>query len=320
MQLRWGMGYALGATAIAGFAWAIARGARGVQVRGLRSSAGWASSRRTAGRAEIVVLTWTVVYFAVTGAFFAKFMRYMQPLTPFLMIYAAAFLWLLLRRPWRQLAVSFVAVMTALYAVAFMSMYRAEHPWNEASRWIYEHVPAGSHFTSEVWDDPLPATIEVDGELYNRHIYEFSEVNWLTGSASSDNEAKLKLNLSRIAQADYLVVSSNRGYGVVTRLHQLYPLSHQYYERLFAGELGFDVVVVTGRSPRLKMFSIWPDRFGDTGLTLPQPIADFLEGHADFSPGKADESFTVYDQPMAIIFYNRQQLTVDEMLSTFQLP
>lgn len=320
MQLRWGMGYALGATAIAGFAWAIARGVRRLQARGRRRGDAKPASRGTAGRAEIVVLTWTVVYFAVTGAFFAKFMRYMQPLTPFLMIYAAAFLWLMLRRPWRQLAVGFVTMMTALYAVAFMSMYQDEHPWNEASRWIYEHVPPGAHFTSEVWDDPLPGSIEVDGELYNRHIYEFSEVNWLTGAAALDDEAKLKLNLSRIAQADYLVLSSNRGYGVVTRLPQHYPLSHQYYERLFAGDLGFDVVAVTGRSPHLGMLSIWPDRFGDTGLTIPKPISDFLEGHADFSPGKADESFTVYDQPMAIVFFNRQQFTVDEMLSRFLLP
>jgi hypothetical protein len=213
-----------------------------------------------------------------------------------------------------------VAIMTALYAVAFMNMYQDEHPWNEASRWIFENVPPGAQFTSEIWDDPLPGSIEVDGEFYNRHIYEFGEVNWLTGIASSDDEEKLKLNLSRIAQTDYLVLSSNRGYGVVTRLHQLYPLSHQYYERLFAGELGFDVVLVSGRSPHLGMFNIWPDRFGDTGLALPQPITEFLDGYADFSPGKADESFTVYDQPMAIVLYNRQQLTVDEMLSTFQLP
>lgn len=320
MQLRWGMGYALGVPAIAGFAWAIARGGRKLRARSRRGVDDRAPSREAAGRAEVVVLAWTGVYFLVTGAFFAKFMRYMQPLTPFLMIYAAAFLWIVLGRSWRQLAVGTVAIVTALYAVAFMSMYQDEHPWNEASRWIYENVPPGANFTSEIWDDPLPGSIEVEGEFYNRHIYEFGEVNWLTGTASSDDEAKLKLNLSRVAQADYLVLSSNRGYGVVTRLHRLYPLSHQYYERLFAGKLGFDVVLVTGRGPHLGAFSIWPDRFGETGLALPKPIMDFLEVYADFSPGKADESFTVYDQPMAIILYNRQRLTVDEMLSTFQRP
>jgi hypothetical protein len=291
-----------------------------LQAQGRRGVDDWTPLLAIAGRAEVVVLVWTVGYFAVTGAFFAKFMRYMQPLTPFLMIYAAAFLWLLLRRPWRHLAVGLIASITALYAVAFMSMYQDEHPWNEASRWIYENVPPGAQFTSEIWDDPLPGSIEIEGEFYNRRIYEFGELNWLAGTASSDDEAKLKLNLSRIAQADYLVLSSNRGYGVVTRLQRLYPLSHQYYERLFAGELGFDVVLVTGRSPHLGTFNIWPNRFGDTNLTLPGPITDFLEVYADFSPGKADESFTVYDQPMAIILRNRQQLTVDEMLRAFQLP
>lgn len=320
MQLRWGMGPALGVAALVGFAWAAYRGGRWLQAFWRKRSGLTALARSTATGSEVVVLAWTMIYFLIAGAFFTKFMRYMQPLTPLLMVYAAALLWRALKGRWRYVASGLVIATTALYALAFINMYEEEHPWNETSRWIYNNVQPGARFTSELWDDPLPSSMEIDDRFYNRHIYEYGEVDWLSGTGERDDADKLKLNLSRIAQTDYLTVSSNRGYGVVMRLEHLYPLSHQYYQRLFAGDLGFEVVLVTGRSPRLGDFNIWPDRFGGLGLVLPAAVLDFLAEHAGFSPGRADESFTVYDQPLAILLYNREHYTVEQMLTLFQLP
>jgi hypothetical protein len=36
--------------------------------------------------------------------------------------------------------------------------------------------------------------------------------------------------------------------------------------------------------------------------------------------GRADESFTVYDQPLTIIFQNRGRLSAEEMQAFFTLP
>ena len=38
-------------------------------------------------------------------------------------------------------------------------VYRGEHTWITASRWIYENVPEGSTILWELWDDPLPKSI-----------------------------------------------------------------------------------------------------------------------------------------------------------------
>ena len=70
--LRWGIGWPLGILAFAGFAWALVKLVIG------RARPG-----------ELIILSWVVPYFAVTGLFLAKFMRYMVPVTPFLMVFAA---------------------------------------------------------------------------------------------------------------------------------------------------------------------------------------------------------------------------------------
>lgn len=317
MQLRWGMGYLLGVPAFAGFAWAAYRGLRGVREHNGRRSC----ARMTiASRGELVVLAWTLPYFLVTGSFFAKFMRYMQPLTPFLMIYAAALLWHISHQSRRRLAIAVALLGTALYAFAFVNMYGEEHPWNAASQWMYENVESGALIAGERWDDPLPSSMEVDGRFQSRHVYDYTELTWLSGTFAADDVEKLARNLEQLAQADYATLSSNRGYGVVARLPEYYPLSYQYYERLFAGDLGFEVVFVTGRSPQLAGVALWPDRFGETGLDAPPLVRQFLDSHADLTLGKADESFTVYDQPMPIILHNREHLTVEEMLQRFDLP
>ena len=69
---QWGLGWPLGVVAWGGFVWALVR-----------------FGMRRAGRAEVVMLAWALPYFALTGAFHAKFLRYMAPLLPFLLIFGA---------------------------------------------------------------------------------------------------------------------------------------------------------------------------------------------------------------------------------------
>ncbi len=73
-MLLWGMGLALGLAVIAGFFWLC-----------------WRIWKRNAG-SWLVVMSWVVVYGAITGSFYVKFMRYMLPLYPFLTLMAASVL------------------------------------------------------------------------------------------------------------------------------------------------------------------------------------------------------------------------------------
>jgi 4-amino-4-deoxy-L-arabinose transferase-like glycosyltransferase len=314
MQLRWGMGYGLGIAAFAGLVWAAWR----VASKGLRWQKRFRVPVPTSAMAgEVVLLAWTVPYFLVTGSFYVKFMRYLQPLTPFLVIYAAALLLGIVPRWRRNLALAVVGVMTVLYATSFVAIYGEPHPWLVASRWIFENVEPGAVIVAEHWDDPLPSSIDVAGVHRRSGEFVAAEVNWLSGIREADNVTKLEANLGVLAAADYVSIASNRGYGVIARLPDLYPLSSQYYPLLFSGQLGFEPVFVNARSPHIGTVHYWPARFSASGLTAPDLVEWYLSQPMILSPGPADESFTVYDQPMPMLFQNTGRLSADEMLALF---
>src|SRR6266516_2902303 len=73
-MILWGMGLMLGLVAFGGLLWFV-----------------WRIWRRNAGLWPIV-LSWVLVYGAITGSFYVKFMRYMLPLYPFLTLMGAALL------------------------------------------------------------------------------------------------------------------------------------------------------------------------------------------------------------------------------------
>ncbi len=116
------------------------------------------------------MLAWALPYFALTGAFHAKFLRYMAPLLPFLVVFGAAaamaaYRWLGARwgrrgrAAWAALAVV-TAAFTLGWALAFTGIYRQEHPWIAASRWIYSNIPEGKKLLTEHWDDSLPLALD----------------------------------------------------------------------------------------------------------------------------------------------------------------
>ncbi len=327
MQLRWGMGPVLGLIAFAGFFWAAWR-----FFRALRS---WWRDGRPASAfqnpvapgderfpftvGEMIVLAWTIPFFVTTGALFVKFMRYMQPLTPFLMIYAAGLVLSIRAKMARRVAVGVLLFFTGLYALAFMNMYRQPHPWIVASQWLYENAEPGSLIVSEMWDDRLPDNVDVDGQRKQRDIFRLDDVNWLSGTEDADSLEKLIANLTLVAESDYLALSSNRNYGVIPRLEERYPLSSQYYDLLFDGELGFEVAYAVSRHPNIFGLALISDPFGWPGLETPPAVQAYLSEGATIPMGRFDESFTVYDQPLAIIFKNVDKLSAEQLLERFQL-
>lgn len=324
MQLRWGMGPLLGLAAFAGFAWFLylaGRQALGkIRLRRGELVGSLSEAIVAIGRPELVILAWTVPFFVTTGGLYVKFMRYLQPLTPFLMLFAAALLLCLPRPLWRRMAVGAVLIVTGLYAWAFVNIYRDSHPWIAASTWIYENIPAGSFILSETWDDPLPDTVIHDGQRLSRQLYETDNLNWLSGTGAADSPEKLAENLSLLAQADYVALSSNRNYGVIPRLPDQYPLSSQYYQLLMDGQLGFQVVYAGSRQPNWLGIHLKPDTFSWPGLPVPEPVQAYLNGRWGPNWGRADESFTVYDQPLTLILENKARLSASEMSALFEIP
>lgn len=327
MQLRWGMGWLLGLVAFAGFGWLLLRALVGV-LAGRRPGLDRRLQPLLAGNwpplsaGEGVVVAFALPFFLVTGGFFVKFMRYMQPLLPLLVVAGAGLLWQIARQR-RRIAVLLAGLTlaaTALYAVAFVSLYAEPHPWVMVSRWLHENARTASVIATEKWDEALPSSVTVGGELRSRNVFEAVELDWLGGIGPNDTTEKLAQNLERLAASDYLIVASNRSYGVAGRLPAYYPLTGRYYAHLFAADLGFEPVFVAGRAPRLGPLWLWPDPFEHARLQPPPLAAEYLASRALLRLGYADESFTVYDQPFAIIFRNTGRLSPAEMMARIAAP
>jgi 4-amino-4-deoxy-L-arabinose transferase-like glycosyltransferase len=330
MQVRWGMGPLLGLVGFSGFAWAIWRVVRGAlnwrrMRRNLTEPAAETTPFRLAGArypltmSELVVLAWTIPFFLTTGALDVKFMRYLQPLVPFLMLYGAAMVLSWHRVALRRVAAGLILAATAVYALAFVNMYERPHPWVAASEWIYEHIAPSSFIVYEAWDDPLPDGLEINGARRRRSEYQTGVANWLSGTSTKDSEDKLRQNLALLSRADFVIISSNRNYGVIPRLPERYPLSSQYYALLFDGDLGYEVVYAGTRMPTLLGLHLKSDSFDWPGLDPPQAVAEFLDRLPGFNLGRFDESFTVYDQPLVIIFANKGRLSAEEMAELFAI-
>lgn len=314
MQIRWGMGPALGVVAFAGLAWAVWRAWRG-----------WGYQRHTpyllhpARRPDWIILAWVIPFFLFTGGLQVKFMRYMQPIVPCLMIYAAALIWQQHRAVWRYTLALLVLFFTGLYAAAFVRLYAVPHPWVEVSNWVYANVPPGALILTEQWDTRLPGSLTSDGVYYSSGRYAYDTLTWLTGADSQDDVAKLTANVNRLAAADYLIVASNRVYGVTPLLPQRYALSSQFYPLLFDGALGYELAYVVQRGPHLGAYYLKPDTFTRPGLTPPVGVAAYLSSLAGLNWGFVDESFTVYDQPLTMVFKNVGGFSAETLLAHFNL-
>lgn len=313
---RWGMGWPLGAAALAGTGWALLRAGGGLRRGGRRFSV----ALRPAQRSLWVTLAWVVPFVLITGGFQVKFMRYLQPAVPFVLIFGAAWLLSWRRRAARRAAVAVVVAATALYAAAFSAIYRAPHPWVTASAWLHDNVPSGAVIAGESWDEQLPSSLTVDGKRLSRTAFTLTTLSWLSTSGARDDVAKLDVNLGTLADADFVVIASNRNYGVLPRLPALYPLSGQVHARLFDGSLGFEPVLVAGRAPYLGGVTLHADRFAWPGVTPPALVQQFLAQPGSVLWGRADESFTVYDQPLVIILQNVARLSAESMRQQFDLP
>ena len=282
-QVVWGLGWPLGLAALAGSAWALGKAAF------IRAKAG-----------ELIVWAWVVPYFGITGAFLAKFNRYMSPVLPFVLLFAAGLIvWLIqLRvRPagfhwhWR-LAVRLPGVILAVLAIGgglFWSLaytngvYASEHTWVTASRWVYAKAPPGSVILWESWDDPLPKSLPGEPGM-DMGSHGLRHIDW--SPYEEETAEKYEILREKLLEADYVIYSSKRIYESVDELPARYPMTNRYYDLMFSEQLGFVHAADFTTPPRLL------------GLTFPDH--------------EADESWSLYDHPRVSIFEKRRALSGSE--------
>ncbi|MBI2965781.1 MAG: glycosyltransferase family 39 protein [Chloroflexi bacterium] len=286
----WGLGPVLGAVT-----WA-----------GLLSAAVYAW--RTRGKTELVLFAWIVPYLAITLWFDVKFMRYMLPVVPFMLLFGARLVWWAidgarrLRPGARWLAPVLLVLLlapTAHYALAYATVYSRPHPAQRAGDWLAANAPRQSLVLKEHWEEGVPG-------LGNYRLQELEMYN-------PDFGEKVDRIARQLATADYLVLYSNRLYSTISRLPERYPISRAYYEALFSGNLGYEVVYSAESIPGLAGIGYRDDYFGRGGLGEPVGYEGEDRHAIETGFGWADESFTVYDHPRTLILKNTGRLSEQEI-------
>jgi len=272
--LWWGLGPALEIWAIAGVIWLLYR----------------------RDRISFLAAAFPIVYWLSAGktATIAPFIRYTVPLAPPLAVAAAVFSADLIRHlRWRQaglVGTAAVVAATALWALAYMNVYRQPDSRLEASAWLLKNVPAHSKILVEPSHNTPPMGSYLNAvNFYQSYVlfypqtekHDYYQLYALDTYRSlynrgTDDDFRRSYIQSRLALVDWIVMDDT----FLQQYQHLPAADHavvkQYYKDLFAGRLGFKLV---------KTFKTYPSLFG---LTI--------------NDDDAELTFRSFDHPRIFVF------------------
>lgn len=297
---------------------------------GLGFTAARAVLKRT--RPDILLLAWFLPFFLITGLAEVKFLRYLLPVTPFLAIMAANLADKTLSRlrtlqPGRNFlygggvaALGLIVLATVFYSFAYANVYTQTHPATRASEYLRENAPPDSVLAMEHWEESLPnlhSYRRITLQLYDPDdvpIQYTDHQGFTVVGSKADHLA------DALANADYVVLFSNRLYGSIPTLPHRYPLSTRYYKLLFAGDLGFQVDFVAEAHPNFLGVSFVHDTFSRPGLDAPAALGPARVSGLALDLGHADDSFINYEHPTPIILKNVGRLDHSTLLALLETP
>ena len=317
----------------------------------------WGSQRGPAHRPELLFLVWVVPNFLLLGIFEVKFMRYIFPLMPFLILMGSGMLFCMLdrarsSRPWgspppRSLATPLnppllrgdgggVGETLGRRARGLLARY-APHAVIGVIVFVvaatafyalaFERVYARPHpaIQASRWINenvPINTTIVTDNHwdegIPDIYSYNVQQIPIY----DRDTLHKMDTIAGHISQGDYLVFYSNRTYGSVARLPDRYPLSSRYYQMLFSGKLGYELEKAFTSYPQLLGIAFVDDTFTRAGIPEPESLKGSRPAPVSLNLGYADENVIDYDHPKVLLFRNTEELSRSQIydLLTEEVP
>jgi hypothetical protein len=271
----WGLGAVLGVVSLGGLIWLCWRIWR-------HEMASW-----------LIPLSWVLIYGGINCTFFTKYMRYLLPIYPFLVLMGACMLISLATlefADWsstRARAVKFssyaliglVLLGTLFQCLALDNIYSQPDTRIQASEWIFAHLKPGTVLTYEQWDDALPVVVDGhDPSIYPQASYTDAQGANQQGLDlyGDDTVEKARMIATVLMQVGAITMPTDRLDKSIPRLPERYPLTIHYYQLLFSGKLGFHLAAQ------------FQDRPSFLGITL--------------DDSGADESYSVFDHPNTRIF------------------
>ena len=321
----WGLGLPLGIVAWSGLLFSLFMAGRALLGTGFTPG-----SPVKAPRGELLLLAWVVPNIILLSIFETRFLRYIFPTLPFLILMGSAMLLWLLDRA-RTLSrsssseawvrgtlvryaphvvlgiIATVVAATAFYALAFETIYSRPHPAIQASEWINENIsrPA-TIITDNHWDEGIPG-------IYSYRVHQIPIYN-------PDSPSKMDTIAGYLSQGDNLVFYSNRTYGSVARLPERYPLSSRYYQLLFSGRLGYELEETFTSYPELLGVAFVDDTFTRAGLPEPTSGKTAQSALVTLDLGYADENAIDYDHPKVLLFRNVEHMSRSQLYQLLTAP
>ncbi len=103
------------------------------------------------------------------------------------------------------------------YSIAYMHVYRFQHPWIESSVWIYKNIPFGSKIFNEAWGDGLPVDISPTQDsrvdrIMSPGLYRSQDVTpyEMHGFPTDNSPIKKNYYANLIPTGDYISISSKK--------------------------------------------------------------------------------------------------------------
>jgi len=227
----------------------------------------------------LLIIFWVVFLFFYQAIQYTPSMRYFLPIYPFLAILSANFLYQCINTLTRKICnrtlltlfYSSTLLFLLIWPISFLHIYSRPHSRVLASKWIYKNIQTGSVLSCDSWDDCLPLSIDKVGVM--------SQYKILTMEPFAPDTFQKQLNFKeQLQHVDYIVLSSNRAWGSLSKLPDKFPYMSEFYENLFSGKLNFTKVAEITSYPTIPIFNV--------------PIPD----------QSSEEAFTVYDHPEVLIF------------------
>ncbi len=293
-------------------------------------------------RADLVLLVWVVPSLLFLESFEVRFLRYLFPLMPVMVLLASRMmLWNLERvgNPFRRLMdaagevfaglgrrrlslpaantalfmtliiglPAFVVASTAFYSLAFQRVYASEHPATQASRWILEEVPRSSRLVFDNhWDEFLPG------------LYDYR--SWQFPLYERDSQNKMRELARNLARSDYVLFYSARPYASAARDPERFPYSNNYYRLLFGGELGYRLHREFTNYPSLGGVVFRDEALRQSGLHSPAPEVVTQDAGFTLNFGYADDNVSGYDHPRVLVFRNAERFSEQTLRSRLAPP
>lgn len=223
----------------------------------------------------------SIIFFLYQATRYTMNMRYFYPIYPEIILFSVAFIQVVIKNT-RIAKMLLYTMITAsfIWSLSFLHIYQIPHSRITASKWIYSHIPSNSIIAVEHWDDALPLHLPYQQNA----TYMFEELPVF----DQENSHKWEIIKRKLMNADYYILSSNRAWGSMPLMPKQFPKTSLYYNMLFAEELG------------LKKVAEFTSR----------PTLGGIEINDDF----AEESFTVYDHPIVLIYKITDKQTLGKKL------